>query len=748
MRKSLVFAVLSLLLPLLGCNSGGGGTVRIGNGISSLGFDPSDGRLVSFIDKATGYEYIDSSAVASLPWRLYNEDCATDFLGRDGKVSFKRRGRNRLTILWEYGGEAPLKVRMEVSLEGNRPISHWRAAFTGLAANECDAVSYPVVSGLKPYARADLLRGTIWMGSLVHDPADGATEAEPVEYTGRMPGGSAQLMALYDPSSRKDGVYLAAQDTKATVKSFTFAFTPSHCACRFASLIPNPGETDVHAPGYDVVFGSFDGDWLAAAGIYRTWAVKQPFCTESRFHNGLSPQWLAQTAFWVWNRGRSSNVLKEAEDFQARLGLPVNAYWHWWHGCAYDSGFPEYLPPREGAESFIEAVDHAHLQGIHSLVYMNSIQWGDSSPSYEDQDAGRFAARRKDGNTYRHVYEVFSGLGLTPMCMATPFWRDTYASLCDSVVNRYHVDGVYMDQACGNRRCYNPDHGHPLGGGSYWVDGFHELTGRIREKFPRRTDVMLGGEGSAEDWIPMLDDFLTLPVSSERYNGVSNREPVPLFQAIYHDYAMTFGNYSSLVYPPYDELWTKEFRPANTETLLPKEFNRQFLMEQARSFVWGMQPTLANYHSFLFEERKEEMDFLVDLVKTRYNALDYLLYGVMKDLQVFPSGEITIPIARISIYAGRMGDTVTQYEKTIPVLFSGVWRSSSGNLGIAVCNISDEGQELLYRVDAARYGIPSSGKVCLITSSGRQEIGTYTDKGDIRCSIPSRRSCVIELLTR
>ena len=35
-----------------------------------------------------------------------------------------------------------------------------------------------------------------------------------------------------------------------------------------------------------------------------------------------------------------------------KLGLPVSVFWHWWHGCAYDTGFPEYLPPREGAEAF------------------------------------------------------------------------------------------------------------------------------------------------------------------------------------------------------------------------------------------------------------------------------------------------------------------------------------------------------------------------------------------------------------
>ena len=32
--------------------------------------------------------------------------------------------------------------------------------------------------------------------------------------------------------------------------------------------------------------------------------------------------------------------------------MPVSVFWHWWHGCAYDAGFPEYLPPREGTDAF------------------------------------------------------------------------------------------------------------------------------------------------------------------------------------------------------------------------------------------------------------------------------------------------------------------------------------------------------------------------------------------------------------
>ena len=97
-----------------------------------------------------------------------------------------------------------------------------------------------------------------------------------------------------------------------------------------------------------------------------------------------------------------------------------------------------------------------------------------------------------------------------------------------------------MDKACMSMACYDPAHGHTLGGGNYWWDGFRKLTGQIRDTFGPGSDAMLAGEGSAEDWIPLLDDFLTLDPSRERYAGIGNSEPIPFFQAIYHDYLIGF----------------------------------------------------------------------------------------------------------------------------------------------------------------------------------------------------------------
>src|SRR5690606_23611441 len=141
----------------------------------------------------------------------------------------------------------------------------------------------------------------------------------------------------------------------------------------------------------------------------------------SRLTQGLTPAWVRDAGLWVWNRGRSENVLRPAEELQRAAGLPVNVFWHWWHGCAYDVGFPEYLPPREGTEPFKAAIATAHDAGLHAIVYMNQRLWGMTTQSWETEEAARFAVKGPDGTIRPEIYNTFTKSPCAAMCMGTPF---------------------------------------------------------------------------------------------------------------------------------------------------------------------------------------------------------------------------------------------------------------------------------------------------------------------------------------
>ena len=391
--------------------------------------------------------------------------------------------------------------------------------------------------------------------------------------------------------------------------------------------------------------------------------------------------WVRNTGIWVWNRGTSDQVLAPAESLAADAGLPVSVFWHWWHHGPYDTSFPDYLPPREGVGPFVAAVARAHAAGLHAIVYMNQRLWCTNTPSWTREGAERWAVHELDGSLRLETYNVFNPLPCATMDMATPFWRNKYAGIADTVIQRYGVDGIYMDQAVLSLIDWSANHGHPVGGGNYWMNGFRELARDLRRRNASRA-VGFAGEGGGESWLPDLDAFLTLQVSQERYaDPASGWEVIPMFQAAYHPYALTYGTYGSLTLPPYDELWPAEKRPPTAMQLLDPKYVGQFRLEQARMFVWGMQPTIANFLPDQLTERRAEIDYLERLARSRYSLRDFLMTGTFLRPPAVEVPSSDVLLSRISIYAARLGGP-TEAHIVSPDVLSSAWRASGRSLRV------------------------------------------------------------------
>ncbi len=753
-RPYVVLLCLIIVFSLLnGCDPGQQtDMLYLQNGLIRLGFDPRTGSLRLFQDQVREYSFLDEKHSAASPWHIITTTAAgsdtIDFTAAK-QFDFKREGRLALVMKWQQFPAAfsNLAVTVTVSLEEKKPNSRWKISLQGLRGTLTSQVTFPRLAGLLDPGN-EKLAVPQWMGQILDHPRQHLSELNnPVKkfewsYPGQL---SLQCLALYN--TERCGLYAACDDTSAFLKNFSIALQNSNRLLYAVHNFPALDSTvDSYEPAYSAIIGSFKGDWLTAAEQYRDWGTRQWWCKEARFKRSTTPDWLENTALWIWNRGKSPNVLQPAADLQQRLGLPVSVFWHWWHGCLYDDGFPEYLPPREGKASFKSAMATAHDQGLHAMVYMNQVLWGTSTRSWHEEHTADHSARNIQGETISHVFNIFTNRALAYMCMATPFWKDKYAMLCDSVLNDYQADGVYMDMACLSLRCYDQRHGHPVGGGRYWVEHFGRLAGQIRARVNATHQAILAGEGCAEAWLPYLDLFLTLAVSKERYAGVGSWETIPFFQAVYHEYGITYGNYSSLVVPPYDELWPKKYAPKKPRQLLDGKFNKQFLMEQARSFVWGMQPCIANYYPFLAQERAPELLFLLQLARVRNMGLKYLLAGrfMRSPDMLFP--ELEFDVSRLSIYAGKRGESVLSFRKSFPLLYAGTWLAGDGDIAIALANIGDEPYDLDSRLSAAAYSLPESGSVSLITADGKKTLTDYSQgHALLRLTVPSRSVCLVEI---
>ncbi|MGX5819014.1 DUF6259 domain-containing protein [Chitinophaga lutea] len=665
------------------------------------------------------------------------------------RFSFKNIAPGTLEMRWKglpAVKNEQIEVTVLISLRKDAAMSDWHLSVEGLNGLNMPEVIFPRIAGLQHSASSSLAVPN-WMGELLDNPGASLQKAgSKIEsfYPGHL---SLQLMALYDKDG--PGFYAAADDTAAFRKNFGIKKGGDGNLVYY--LINYPAQDAPmrrYSMPYRAVVGAFNGDWITAAEIYRAWGEKQQWCRDSRLKTGRVADWLQSTALWVWNRGESTEVLDPAIDLKERLGLPVNVLWHWWHGCSYDDGFPEYVPPREGREPFMAQVKKAQQHGVRSLVYMNQIQWGDATASWTARGAERYAAKDETGKTQPHVYNIFTGKSLTSMCIVTDFWRDTYTGLGDSVLNTYGVNGIYMDQTCLTRMCFDPAHGHSLGGGNYWVANSGKLTEQIRARVRNGQQITLSGEGVGEAWMPYVDAFLALQVSRERYAGVHGWQAIPLYQVVYHPYSLAYGNYSSLLTPPYDALWPAEHRPANMLTPLDTSFNRQFLLEQARSFVWGMQPMIANYKPFLATERKAEIDYLLRLAKVRNNCLPYLLHGVFRRPPAMKAPEADFRMSRLSIYAGQK-ENVTAFNKSYPTIYHSAWSSADGGLGIALASVDARPFRANMRFKAAEYGLGASGKIFVVGEKGKREIGRYT-RGDVQVNygLAPGEVCMLEIVSK
>jgi hypothetical protein len=739
---------------------------EISNGAIKIAVNTANGSIVELRDVESGVNLVGDGAGFADLWELR---CASP----NGALRVTPRSAKRfvcdvvggakpgLKLSWtEFGPDKHdgMSVTVDVQLEERTPSSRWRIRVDTPVEVALREVRFPMVANVARQTNESLVVPE-WLGKITFDPrrvivgssAGGARHVW--SYPGHL---SMQFTAFYGQPGA--GLYLACDDAESYRKDFVWVGgTNQGVGFELVHLPESAGaEFRRWVLPYNVVLGTFHGDWVTAAEQYRSWATNQAWAINSRLVRGAVPSWVLETGLWVWNRGRSDQVLRPASVLRAELGLPVSVFWHWWHGCAYDTAFPEYLPPREGTESFRQALDEAHRQNLHALVYMNQRLWGMTTGSWAAEQAERYAVKGQDGKVHPEVYNTFTRAPCASMCMGTEFWRSKYASLAERAVCELGVDGIYMDQACTSLACYDPSHGHPLGGGTYWIKGFGMLVEDIRRRCGKPTapanncinsQPALAGEGCGESWLPHLDLMLSLQISRERYADPDGWEPVPLFTAVYHPCAVTYGNYSSLTMPPYDELWPSEFAPAEPLKLLDRKFSRQFYLEQARAFVWGQQPTIANFLPFHLQERPEEMKYAVHLAKLRNSATKYLLRGVfLRPPRLRVPGAI-LDISRLSIYAGQRSGP-RSYQKENPLVLSSAWRAPDGQVAIVLASIADEPLNLDVPVDRESWQLHGDLSIWRLEEDRRERFSSLKESDSVfSLVLPPRTAAVIELET-
>jgi hypothetical protein len=511
-------------------------------------------------------------------------------------------------------------------------------------------------------------------------------------FSGTYPSGwtSMQFLAAYDAPGRT-GLYVGTHDPRASTKEMLAESRPSDDAVLFAWEHPAPGmgtpQNDYQLPG-EVVWQLFRGDWFDAAVIYRDWVRR-----EARWYPELGPDgrpdtplWMRKLPAWGLGGGGAKSVVPQVKQFAEFLGLPVGFHWYSWHQIPFDNDYPHYFPTVEG---FTEAVAELQQNSVHVMPYINGRLWDTRDKGLEDYQFSHIArpaaTQDPDGEPYTEMYgskeSDESRVRLAVMCPATDIWQEKVKEIVMRLFSECRVHAVYIDQVAAARPmlCFDPDHGHPMGGGSWWTESYWRLLDRIHQAMPE--DRMLTTECNAEPYTHVFDGYLTW---HWQHDG-----QVPAFPAVYGGAIQMFG---------------RAYRGGDTKDLA-------FKMKAGQQLVFGEQIGWCN-PSVVGEE--ENAAFLRHVVRLRWVLGRY-----------FYAGEMARP-------PKLLGDipTVTAdwqwsgyWPVTTDAVLSGAWQlPREQRVVLLFVNVSEQPVRAMVAFDAGAYALPKGDLHAVrVTADGRGE---------------------------
>ena len=441
------------------------------------------------------------------------------------------------------------------------------------------------------------------------------------------------------------GLLVAALDPDACIKTLSLdeKFNFSFVAPAVQAGVPGAAG----APTYPVALYPYTGTWWKAAKHYRKWAVSSASwmkAGKSRERADYAKRF-RNAGLWLLLNSKSNTVDKTEAKVNNALELvkgrvPLSVHWYCWHKHTFDTLYPEFFPTQPG---FAEAAVRLEKKGVMISPYINGRLWDCAHPGYAA--VKKYACRKEDGSPCN---ETWNKREFSAMCQSTPLWRDTLVDVADRLFSECGVGSLYLDQIASMKAvvCYADDHGHPVGGGSHWVDGYKDIVRRIRRDNPGKP---ITSENFSEPYVDVFEGFLTWSPNATN--------DIPLLPAVYSGYCESFG-----------------CRTAPSYTM------EAFRAAHGRSFLWGCQPGWES--EWIFEKKyRDRFEYLVHLAELRATAQEF-----------FADGEYVADVDNLSDNK-MLKLTWLRWGKPmlaeVPAVQATLWEAADGSRMVAVANYSD-----------------------------------------------------------
>lgn len=765
----------------------------IQNEYISVSIDRECGAIRQIENKSKGLLLVSEQLrdTSLVPWRLGKQN--ESWVGKDGLFdleaewvkeyqTFKfhrdkrfRRGQ-ALDLVWKIDSGTKIRGRIEIPKED--PNAYFYAEVESKKKKGIARLEYPIIQGVGTLGKSGEkthLAHPHASGILFHNPSAlfkndrerpmsvvlSPEEGLPFSYYPEGYAGSAmQFMVYY--VEELGGFYMACHDPRANLKSLNF-YRNKDGLLEISFIHEKTGFYEQSFKiGYPTIIGSlFQGNWYEGADRYKEWAIKQEWCNKGplwkRVKEGAASKWLAEQVgfctFGINSRYDRSSWLKFFHDITGKPVFHVLGV-NWSKVITnYVGGMastPETWFPAEFNRKNLEMISN---NGDYWAPFEFDILFPRHVPKFNEMKKNLLLVPRRFGyGVYFHGY----------ICPFTQYLLDFHAWRDEKLVKEYGADANYYDISFSNvlMACFNKEHGHPVGGGGWMVEGWRRLAIKTKQAttkakgryVPQGTEVVIE---------PLID---TLDFYQARANGSpcspmeidpwrewikqGKAEKIPMFDYVYHEYG-----------PIRMDGWLK----------ISNEIGDIFYWIAGRTALWGGLVEL-NYefsplevidqseydrpeeHYYPFKDRRyvvdsKKLEFIREVAYARTNfAKDYLAYGTMIKPLKIRCRKSKLDWFLYNTYLDDKG-----YEERgaieVPNVVHSAWRFA-GKLGFLFLNIGKEPEKISVTVNQDEYELNESVfKAILVTKEQAKEFKMSKRGGnyELNLKLPPRKIILLEL---
>ena len=699
----------------------------LSNALVRMGLSAADGTIVSLLQRETNAELVDGEAAAAegYLWRMElvtgegkslvvtSRDCVefTRSLARH-----RREGALGLWLQWRGFRVGSTIVDGAVTAHVTLPEDAASIAFEDEVelpdGFEVRSIDFPCICGLghSDPLTDDALFFPLSGGIALPNPRASAPSGQAAAWEASYPG-PASLQLLGYAVGDRTAVWLAARDPSGSRK--TLAASGMAAANRLRLWIthfPTVRPDGRWATGYPSAMGVVNGDWFEAGREYRTWAAAQPWAARGRGGERVLPPLTTAYGLWASYWGGARRCVSAMRELQRLVNVPIKLDWRCWHGCARDGAYPDYLPPRDGEDALAAAEGQLGDAGVLDQVSINAFLASQQSIAWQEHDLAPCAIQSsgEPGPLTRPVR-----LPLAVMCPGAEHWRAILARTAREAAAR-GTDGVLLEDLGSSRAaaCRAPNHQHGPPSPSEWMRTLHALLAEVRAAVG--TSRQIATDELSEALTADVDAFLSNHAAAERQlrppEEFGHRwVPIPLFAAVYHDYATVVGPAASLVnHRPYDPDWAASAIAEMREPphVMQRDYQTQFCLEVARAMLWGYQPLLENFRpeQARDDSNRHKLAFLAVALRAQAWGIGALL----PQSQFMGLLAVDCPGIEADMLVDPPYSSAAErrfYRRSLPAVHASAWRVPGGGLALVLANIHSQAVEFAARLRSSRLNL-------------------------------------------